>query len=106
MGQGLAFTTSCQRRPALSYENIGEGLIERHCRSCHGRFQTGPQRSQAPVGVDFDDEVDVLSFATRIYETAVLEQSMPPAGGMLEVERQLLDEWLRCDVLPRAGQLE
>lgn len=106
VGEGLSFASTCQRRPALNYENIGEGLIERHCRSCHGRFQTGPQRSRAPIGVDFDDEADVIEFANAIFETAVLEQSMPPAGGMLEVERELLNEWLRCDVLPRAGQIE
>jgi uncharacterized membrane protein len=106
VGEGIPITSSCLRRPPLNYVNTGEGLVERHCRSCHGRFQIGPQRSQAPVGVDFDDEADVLYFAQEIYQAAVVDQTMPPAGGMLESERQLLDEWLRCDVLPRAGRLE
>ncbi len=105
VGQGVPLANTCLREPPLTYENMGEGLIERHCRSCHGEFRVGSQRSFAPPGVDFDNEEDVLIWAEAIYEEAVVNHTMPPAGGMLEQERRWLDEWLRCDVFPRAGAL-
>ena len=103
VGKGVPIANTCTRQPPLRYENVGEGLVQRHCRSCHGRYQVGANRANAPVGIDFDDEADVLRFANAIYREVAIDQTMPPAGGMLQVERELMGEWLRCDILPRAG---
>lgn len=105
VGQGVPLLNTCVREPPLDYENMGKGLIERHCRSCHGEFRVGAQRSFAPVGVDFDEEGDVLAWADLIYQEAVIDRTMPPAGGMLELERLLLEEWMRCDVFPKVGRV-
>jgi len=104
VGQGIPLTNTCTREPPLDYENTGDGIIGRHCRPCHSEFVREAQRAGAPEGVNFDDEQDVFDWAELIEQEAIELQTMPPAGGMLPIERTLLDEYLRCDVLPSIGR--
>ena len=104
VGQGVPITNTCLREPPLDYDNTGDGLIGRHCRPCHSEFVREAQRAGAPLGVDFDDEQDVWDFAEAIEQEAIELQTMPPAGGMLPIERVLLEEYLRCDVFPSIGR--
>ena len=106
VGEGIPFTTTCLRRPPLDYDNFGDGIIGRQCRPCHSALQREAQRGGAPEGVDFDNEQDVLDWASEIHVWAIELEAMPPAGGMLALERDLLGEWLRCDVLPRVGLID
>ncbi|MEN0065642.1 MAG: hypothetical protein AAGA48_26105 [Myxococcota bacterium] len=104
IGQGVPLTNTCLREPPLDYDNTGDGLIGRHCRPCHSQFVREAQRGGAPMGIDFDNEEDVLFWAELIEAEAIGDQTMPPAGGMLPVERELLEEYLRCDVFPSIGR--
>lgn len=106
IGSGIPITSSCLRSPPLTYDNFGDGMIGRQCRPCHSALVREAQRGNAPLGIDFDNEQDVLDWADRIQERTVDLKTMPPAGGMLEEERKLFGEWLRCDVFPRLGQVE
>ena len=54
--------------------------------------------------MDFDTWEDVLTWAERIKARGVVEDDMPPAGGMVADERIELEEWLKCEVLPAKGQ--
>ncbi|MEO0602337.1 MAG: hypothetical protein AAF211_12920 [Myxococcota bacterium] len=104
VGQGVPLTNTCLREPPLDYDNTGDGLIGRHCRPCHSEFVREAQRAGAPEGIDFDDEQDVLDWAELIEDEAIIQQTMPPAGGMLQNERDALEEYLRCDVFPSLGR--
>lgn len=106
VGEGIPVANTCTRQPPLRYENVGNGLVSRHCRSCHGRYQTGPNRAGAPVGIDFDDELDIYRHFDGVFREVAIDQTMPPAGGMLQAERELMTEWLRCDVLPRLSSVD
>ncbi len=106
VGSGVPLTASCLRSPPLDYDNFGDGMIGRQCRPCHSALVREAQRGGAPLGIDLDSELDVFTWADRIQVRSVELKTMPPAGGMLEEERDLLQEWLRCDVFPRLNQIE
>jgi hypothetical protein len=104
IGHGQPIVLNCRREPPLTYENFGEGILGRHCTSCHSAYVRQGQRANAPVGVDFDTWENVLDWAERIKVRSVDLDDMPPAGGMVQDERIELEEWLRCEVLPAKGQ--
>ncbi len=104
IGHGQPIVLNCRREPPLTYENFGEGILGRHCTSCHSVYVRQNQRADAPLGVDFDTWDDVLTWAERIKVRSVDMDDMPPAGGMVADERIELEEWLRCEVLPAKGQ--
>ena len=106
VGQSQPIHLNCQRDPPLTYENFGQGILNRHCNSCHSVYARPGQRADAPLGVDFDTWDDVLFWGERIKVRAIDEDTMPPAGGMVPEERIGLEEWLRCEVLPAIGQFE
>lgn len=104
IGQGVPVSTTCTRQPPLDYENTGDGLIGRHCRSCHSTYVREALRAGAPAGVNFDNEQDILDWADLIFEEAIEFATMPPAGGMIPEERDQLEEYLRCNVFPSVGR--
>jgi hypothetical protein len=106
IGSGVPIGTSCLRDPPLTWTNFGQGMMGKHCTGCHSVFQRQGQRNDAPLGVDIDTFDDVLKWADRIQVRAVDNTGMPPGGGMLEFERDLLEEWLRCEVFPALGKVE
>ncbi len=106
IGTGAPIGTSCLRDPPLTFDNYGRGALGLHCTGCHSVFQREGQRNDAPLGIDIDTFDDVLLWADRIQARAVDSTGMPPGGGMLPEERDLLEEWLRCEVFPALGQVE
>lgn len=99
-------SSTCDREPALSYDNFGEGLLGRHCNGCHSSLLPASHREDAPVGVDFDTYADVLHWAERIEARSVgADADMPPGGGPTDEEREMLGEWLACEVFLDAGRL-
>lgn len=99
-------SATCDREPALDYDNFGSGFLERHCNGCHSSLLPESHREDAPVGVDFDTYGDVLDWAERIEARAVGEDaSMPPGGGPTDEEKAMLAEWLECAVFPDVGRL-
>lgn len=102
-GEAADSADPCARRPALTYDSFGEGLLEQHCTGCHSSLVPTDHREDAPPGIDFDTYEGVLTWAERIQARAVPEDAgMPPGGGPSTEERALLDEWLTCTVLPEA----
>jgi hypothetical protein len=106
IGHGAPIGTSCLRDPPLDWENFGRGMMGKHCTGCHSVFQREGQRNDAPLNVNIDTYEDVLLWADRIQERSINTTGMPPGGGMLEYERDLVEEWLRCDVFPALGQVQ
>jgi uncharacterized membrane protein len=103
VGEAEQGAITCGREPPLTYENFGEGLLDRHCLSCHSEFVREAQRGLAPIGIDFNSWDQVLQWAPRIMARAVEEDTMPPTGTMTPVEREQLGEWLYCEVFPSAA---
>ncbi len=103
LGDAAPVGISCLRDPPLTYENFGGPLMDRHCNSCHSVYSREGQRAGAPPDVNFDHWEDVLGWADRIYARTVEDENMPPAGGMVSSERELVGEWMRCEVFPALG---
>lgn len=98
---------SCDREPALTYDNWGEGFIATFCVGCHSALIEGEPRKGATVGVDFNTYGDVLNHAQRMAARSTgAEPDMPPSGGPSAEDVALLDEWLTCTVIPDAMTLE
>jgi uncharacterized membrane protein len=89
----------CDRDPPLTYDNFGEGFLNKHCVGCHSSLLPAGMREDAPVGVDLDTYQGVLTWADRIEARATGETpDMPPGGGPDTEEIALLTEWLHCEV--------
>lgn len=79
---------------AATWDNFTAGFIAGRCSSCHG--SAAVDRHGAPEGVHFDTEAEVLGQLDAIEDTVFERGSMPPAGGLTEVESDHLAEWLAC----------
>lgn len=106
IGHGVPIRNNCLRDPPLTYENFGKGMIGRHCLSCHSEYVRENLRGEAPLGIDFDTWDDVLEWSDRIVARSVDTDGMPPAATMLPLEREMLGEWMRCEVLPLQGEVD
>jgi len=89
----------CEDAPVLTWENFGRGFLVENCQSCHG--STAPYRSQTdsppPDTVTFDTQEQAQSLRALILAASTGDTpSMPPRGGVSEVDREKLDIWLNC----------
>jgi uncharacterized membrane protein len=85
----------CAEAPLVTWENFGAGFITGNCQPCHA--STSVARHDAPESVVFDTHDDVRLHRPRILATATSQTpSMPPAGGVTAVQRQLTRVWLEC----------
>lgn len=81
--------------PLVTWETFGEGFVTTHCKGCHA--STAIDRQGAPAVVILDTREDALDWKSAIlYNAASLEPSMPPNGGPVDEDRQLLSIWLTC----------
>jgi uncharacterized membrane protein len=92
-------TGACHDAPVLTWENFGQGFVLEHCQSCHAA--AAPYRSQTdnppPETVTFDTHEQTVALRTLILATAAGETpSMPPRGGVAEIDIDKLDIWLNC----------
>lgn len=85
---------ACDTALEVTWSNWGEGFLLTHCSGCHARTNT--DRRGAPEDVHFDTEEEALERAASIVRVVLENQSMPPAGGILEDDLILLDAWLQC----------
>jgi uncharacterized membrane protein len=71
-------------------------VINQRCVQCHSRQATDDVFTAAPNGVTFDLPDDIVRYAPRIRERAVIQQTMPMANktGMTEEERALVGRWI------------
>jgi hypothetical protein len=85
----------CGPAPVTTWDNFGQGFLRTNCQGCHAA--AAPDRHGAPPGAVFDTLEDVRFFRDRIVATAAVEApTMPPAGGVRELDRLRLALWLRC----------
>jgi len=88
----------CSDVPLLSWENFGEGLLIEHCQACHASDAPYRQGDDAPPeGVFFDTYEDAMGLKSRILAVSIGDApTMPPRGGLSELDRARLEIWLRC----------
>ena len=88
----------CADAPVLSWENFGQGLLIEHCQACHA--SDAPYRegdSAPPESVHFDTYEAAMGHRTRILAvTTGLTPTMPPRGGMSDLDLERLELWLLC----------
>ena len=88
---GLAL---CDEPPVLTWENFGHGLMVERCQSCHS--SSSVRRNGAPETVSFDTHDETLEHADRILQRVVIDQTMPPQGGIDAEDLQRVRIWLEC----------
>ena len=88
-------TGFCSDAPTVTYETFGEGFMSENCQSCHA--STSPNRYGAPEDIYFDTHEDIINQAATILAVTTGEApTMPPAGGVDEQKRELVEIWLSC----------
>lgn len=90
-----ADTGLCADAPVLMWANFGEGFLTENCQSCHA--STTLNRHDAPDDVFFDTLDEVKAQSAEILARATGDApTMPPEGGVEDVEREKLTIWLTC----------
>ncbi len=88
----------CASAPILSWENFGQGLLVEHCQACHG--SDAPYRdgeTPPPESVVFDTYEDAMTWKDRILAVTLGDgATMPPRGGLTDLDQQRLEIWLVC----------
>ena len=84
----------CDTAADVTWEDWGEGFMRTQCQGCHA--STTENRFGAPADVVFDTEADVIAWRDRILVRTVDERTMPPAGGVDDIDLQVRETWLRC----------
>ena len=71
-------------------------VIDRRCGSCHSAQQSDRTFGAAPGGVTFDTPEQIIRYAARIQERAVVTRTMPPGNKtrISDEERSLLGRWV------------
>jgi uncharacterized membrane protein len=82
--------------PVPRYAQVRQ-LIDRHCSMCHARAPTHAGITAPPNGAVFDSADALRRYAPKIYQRAVLTDSMPLGNetGMTADERARLGAWTR-----------
>jgi uncharacterized membrane protein len=88
--------------PKVTYAEA-RAIVDRHCISCHASRPSRAGISVPPLGVHFDDAQSLRRHAERIYQRAVISDSMPLANetGMTPIERQKLGAWIKAGADPQ-----
>lgn len=85
----------CVDAQLVTYNNFGESFMKHSCQGCHA--STAPNRFEAPEDVTFDDLESVWAQSEVILAVASgSAPTMPPQGGVTELQRTKLIWWLRC----------
>ena len=71
-------------------------IIDRRCAACHSAQPADAAIGAAPGGVMFDTPEQIVAYAARIRERAVITRTMPAGNktGITEEERALLGRWI------------
>lgn len=100
----FAATAIASMKPKDRVEISGEvpfataqGIIQKHCLSCHAAAPTHAGFSAPPLGATFDTPAQIRTYAPKINERAVLSTSMPLGNetGMTDEERAQLGAWIK-----------
>lgn len=70
-----------------------------NCVSCHSIQLSGSSRRGAPVGMDYDVYASAAAIAEPTARTVFLG-TMPPTGGILPADKDVLYRWALCGAPP------
>ena len=72
-------------------------VIEHRCVTCHAAQPSHPAFPAPPSGVVFDNDLQILADAERIYQQTVVTRAMPIGNltGISDEERGIIDAWYR-----------
>ena len=85
----------CMDAQLVTYNNFGESFMTHSCQGCHA--SSAPNRFEAPEDISFDDLEAVWEQSDVILAVATgATPTMPPQGGVTELQRTKLIWWLRC----------
>lgn len=89
-----ARTPSAAAAAPVSFDQA-HAVIVRRCVVCHSAHPSDAVFTAAPAGVMFDTPAQIHNLAARIYERAVVSQTMPfnNQTGITAEERALLGRW-------------
>jgi cytochrome c5 len=102
--QLMPTNATCPSGSTLTYEGFGQPFVESYCTRCHSSELSGADRNGAPDGHDFDSLEGILSVADHVDQYAAAgpdatNEFMPPSDPRPSLaERQMLGEWLACEM--------
>jgi uncharacterized membrane protein len=72
-------------------------VIDRRCAACHSAHPSDLSFGPAPGGVRYDTPDQIVAYAARIRERAVITRTMPPGNKtrITDEERALLGRWVQ-----------
>ena len=92
LAAGANDSAMCHEAP--TYDAWTKGFLKSKCQGCHA--ETAPDRFGAPEGIHFDT-YDATVERIELIRSSILErETMPPAGGVTDDEKLLLQWWLDC----------
>ena len=94
LDSGGAAGFPCDTAPSVTWENWGRAFVTTHCQGCHA--STAPDRYGAPENVAFDTLSDLRLWEQRVRVRVLELEDMPPAGGLTDDEKFLLETLLDC----------
>lgn len=79
---------------SVSFNQV-RNVINARCTSCHSSAPVHPAFPVAPLGIEFDNEAQIVNEAERIYQQTVVTRVMPIGNltAMTDEERQVIDAW-------------
>lgn len=80
--------------PHPTWDDDVQGIFRTYCNACHAA--DAPDRHGAPADVTFDTPQQALSWASRVRQRTLVDQTMPIGGGVPAEDRHLLAVWLDC----------
>jgi len=90
-------TSECPPDSMVTWRNHAKPLIDTWCTNCHSTLLSGGDRQGAPDGLNFDSYLGVYAYRDRIRLLATGDDPfMPPAGGIPDIDRERLREWIDC----------
>ena len=79
---------------APTYSAWTKGFLSSKCQACHA--QTAPDRYGAPDAIFFDSYEATVERIELLRSSVLDRETMPPAGGVTDDEKFLLQRWLDC----------
>jgi uncharacterized membrane protein len=82
-------------------------VIDRRCAPCHSAAPSDLTFGPAPGGARYDTPEQIVAYAARIRERAVVTRTMPPGNKtrITEAERAVLGRWIEQGARAGPGQL-
>ena len=86
--------TACAAQPEVTWSNWGKAFFLTYCDGCHA--ETALDRHGAPESAVFVTLAQVRDQADRVDVRTLQDQDMPPGGGVLPEDHELLAVFLAC----------